>query len=109
MKLIITIVKDDDGNKLMRQLNKEGFFVTKISSTGGFLKSGNMTLMIGTEEKNVDSVVKIITEHCERRKQVVIPPSTSDSIGGMYSSFPIEIDVGGATIFVLDVERFEKI
>ena len=109
LKLVIAIVRDDDGNKLLHELNKEGFSVTKMASTGGFLKSGNTTLMIGTEVENVENVISIITKKCERSKQVVLSPNPSGAVGGMYSSFPIEIDVGGATIFVIDVERFEKI
>lgn len=109
MKLIITIIRDDDAPRLMQALNKEGYSVTKMATTGGFLKAGNMTLLIGTDDEHVDNVIDILRSKCEKRKQIVVSPAPIGSISGAYSSYPVEIDVGGATIFVVDVERFEKI
>ena len=96
MKLIYAIVRDEDGSRVMEQLNKNGFSVTKLASTGGFLRSGNTTLIIGTEEQ------------CGPRKQIVVNPVPIAGVGN-YTSYPVSVDVGGATIFVMDVERFEKI
>ena len=109
MKLILAIVRDDDGNKVMQTLNREGYSVTKMASTGGFLRAGNMTLLIGTEDDDIQSVINILKAKCEKRKQVVVPPSSASSMMDVYSNMSVEIDVGGATIFVLDVERFEKL
>jgi len=106
MKMILAVVNNDDSNALMRALTKEGFQATKLASTGGFLMSGNTTFMIGVDEKRVDAVMDVIRRHSSKRKQLV-PSSTSMS--GVYSSFPVEVTVGGAIVFVLDVERFEKI
>lgn len=104
--MILAVVNNDDSNALMRALTKEGFQATKLASTGGFLMSGNTTFMIGVDEKRVDAVMDVIRRHSSKRKQLV-PSSTSMS--GVYSSFPVEVTVGGAIVFVLDVERFEKI
>ena len=109
MKLIFAIIHDEDGNRLMQALNKEGYSVTKMASTGSFLKAGNMTLLVGTDDEKVDAVIDIFKTKCRLRKQMVVTPSPAASLAGMYSAYPIEIDMGGATIFVLDVERFEKI
>lgn len=109
MKLIIAIVRDEDGAAVIKSLNKEGFSVTKLATTGGFLKSGNMTLLIGTEDESIDTAIDIIKQKCQKRSQVVVSPSPATTVPPMYSAFPVEIDVGGATIFVLDIERFEKI
>ena len=108
MKLIFAIVRDEDSGTVMSELNKEGYSVTKMSSTGGFLRSGNTTLMIGTDEDKVSHAIEVIKGQCGSRKQII---ATSAPMVGMpsYTSFPISVDVGGATIFVLDVERFEKI
>lgn len=106
MKMILAVVNNDDSNALMRALTKEGIQATKLASTGGFLMSGNTTFMIGVDEKRVDFVMDVIRRHSSKRKQLV-PSSTSMS--GVYSSFPVEVTVGGAIVFVLDVERFEKI
>ncbi len=107
MKLVIAIVSNDDGAKVQAALTKSRFFVTKLATTGGFLLSGNTTLITGVEDEKVDEVISIITNHSKKRTQVV--PSTTAYSSGMYSSFPVEVNIGGATIFVTDVERFEKV
>ena len=107
MKLILAIVNNDDAHTVNANLSKNGFFVTKIASTGGFLMSGNTTFLIGTEDENVDKAINVIGEHSKKRKQMV--PSSASYGVGMYTSFPVEVTVGGATIFVLDVEQFKKL
>lgn len=109
MKLILAIVQDIDGNHLMSALNKEGYSVTKLATTGGFLKAGNTTLMVGVSDEKADAVVDVIRTKCQRRKRMVINPNVMGNIEGSMDPFPVEIDVGGATVFVLDVDRFEKI
>ena len=109
MKLILAIVHDIDGNNLMSALNKEGYSVTKLATTGGFLKAGNTTLMVGVSDEKVEAVVDVIRAKCDRRKRMVVNPNVMGNIESSLDSFPVEIDVGGATIFVLDVDRFEKI
>jgi len=109
MKLVFAIVHDEDGHKVMSELNKNGFSVTKLCSTGGFLRAGNTTLLTGVEEDRVDEVIKIIEKKSKSRKQVLNSPMTPNGVGGVYMPYPIEVVVGGATVFVLDVERFEKV
>ena len=103
MKLILAIVNNDDAYSVSTALSSEGFFVTKISSTGGFLMSGNTTFLMGVEDGAVEQAFKIISEHCEKREQV-IPQSVAK--GGV-STIPrgtSKVTVGGATVFVLNVE-----
>lgn len=76
MKLITAIVNDHDGQMVLEALNKEGFSVTKLATTGSFLKVGNMTLIIGTEDNLVQKAIDTIKSQCHRRKQVVITPHT---------------------------------
>lgn len=107
MKLIFAIVNSDDSAAVSAALTKEGFFVTKLASTGGFLMSGNTTFLTCTEEEKVDHAIEVIGEHSRKRKQIV---SSSAGFGmNAYSSMPVEVTVGGATIIVTDVERFEKL
>lgn len=106
MKLIVAIVQDDDAGDLIDILNEEGFRVTKLATTGGFLKAGNTTLMIGVEKEKVDKVLSVIEEVCKVRDQVVTSPSPVAGATGVYVPYPIEVEVGGATIFVLDVDKF---
>ena len=109
MKLVLAIVQDDDALDLIEELNDKGFRVTKLATTGGFLKSGNTTLMIGVEIDKVDIVINIIEEVCKRRKQVVTTQPGLSGESGMYMPFPLEVEVGGATVFVIDVDKFVKI
>lgn len=107
MKLIFAIVNSDDSSAVSAALTKEGYFVTKLASTGGFLMSGNTTFLTCTEEEKVDHAIAVIGEHSRKRKQIV---SSSAGFGmNTYSSMPVEVTVGGATIIVTDVERFEKL
>ncbi|PJI08058.1 MULTISPECIES: cyclic-di-AMP receptor [Clostridium] len=109
MKLIICIVQDDDAGDLIDVLTDKGLRVTKLATTGGFLKSGNTTLMIGVDEKDVDDVIKSIEDVCKTRQQVVTSPSPVAGSTGVYVPYPIDVEVGGATIFVVDVDKFIKI
>jgi len=108
MKLILAIVHNEDGNKALTALNNAGFSVTKLATTGGFLRSGNMTLLVGVEEESVEAVLQIFKDTCSSRKKIMTTP-VSTGMAGMLTNYPIEVDIGGATVFVLDVDRFEKI
>jgi len=105
MKLIVAIVHDDDTRDITDKLSKAGFSVTKLSSSGGFLKLGNTTLICGVDDDKVQEVVKIIEEEGKSRTQLM--PVSS----GLFKAIqPLsEITVGGATIFVLNVEDFIKL
>ena len=106
MKLILAIINKEDSQEVSHALTKEKYSVTKLATQGGFLMSGNVTLIIGTEDEKVDHAIEIIKEHSRQRKEIV--PSTATYGIGVTTSFPLEVTVGGATIFVLDVDRFEK-
>ncbi|OFI01531.1 hypothetical protein CLOACE_20860 [Clostridium acetireducens DSM 10703] len=109
MKLIIAIVQDDDAGDLLDLLTEAGYRVTKLATTGGFLKSGNTTLIIGVEEEKINDVIKSIEVVCKKRKQVITSPSPVAGSTGVYVPYPIEVEVGGATIFVVDVDKFVRI
>lgn len=109
MKLVIAIVQDEDASHLIGNLMNEGFSVTKLATTGGFLRSGNTTLLIGVDEKQFDHCLSIIEKVCKSRKQIATSPVTLGGATGMYAPYPIEVAVGGATVFVLNIETFLKI
>ncbi|HHW71333.1 MAG TPA: hypothetical protein GX392_08405 [Clostridiales bacterium] len=109
MKLIITVVQDEDAQKLISTLMNEGFGVTKLATTGGFLRAGNTTLLIGVDEEKLDDAIGIIEKVCKSRRQVATSPSPVAGAAGMYVPYPVEVTVGGATVFVLDVEKFLKL
>jgi uncharacterized protein YaaQ len=106
MKLIIAVVSNDDSHSLSNALTKENFAVTKLATTGGFLKIGNTTMLIGTDEDRVEKCIEIIKEESKQRTELV--PSTASYDIGRFATFPVEVQVGGATIFVMDVAQFIK-
>ncbi len=105
MKLIYAIVSSDDASAVSSALAKKNFFSTKLASTGSFLMSGNATFIIATEDRLVEQAIEIIKQHSKKRTQMV--PSAACEMGAC-SPFPTEVTVGGATIFVTNIERFEK-
>ena len=105
MKLILAIVSSDDSGELISVLTKNKFSVTKLATTGGFLRAGNTTVIIGVEEEKVEDVFSIIKSTCSTRKQI----TTNQAPFGGVMPYPIEIEVGGATVFVLDVDQFIKL
>ncbi|MFA6309010.1 MAG: cyclic-di-AMP receptor [Clostridia bacterium] len=108
MKLVFAIVHNEDGHKVTNNLTKKGFSVTKLCSTGGFLREGNTTLLVGVKEKDVNEVIAIIQKDSKSRKEI-INSSIQPNVGGMFMPYPVEVIVGGGTVFVIDVERFEKV
>ena len=108
VKLIIAIVQDEDAGRLINHLMDDGFSVTKLATTGGFLKAGNTTLLIGVEDERLAGCLGIIESVCKSRTQIAPSPVTMGGASGLYASFPIEVTVGGATVFVLTVDQFVK-
>ena len=107
MKMITAIVNKDDGADVCRALTEAGYMFTKISTSGGFLRSGNITLLMGTEDEKVEHAVQLIREHCARRKAKV--PAAIYNEYSLYNAFyTAEVEVGGATVFISNVEQFEK-
>ena len=104
MKLIICIVQDQDASALIDDLTKKEHRVTKLSSTGGFLKAGNTTLLMGVEDVEVDGILKIIEDNCKTR-ELTTSLLTVTMPGDTYIPYPLEVKIGGATIFILDVEK----
>jgi uncharacterized protein YaaQ len=88
MKLIVAILHHTDGEDVLRALTGAGYTVTRVASSGGFLRRGNATLLIGVEAERVPVAIKLIREH---------------------SAPPVDPGLKRATVFVLNVERFEQI
>lgn len=109
MKLIIAIIQDEDSGKLIEKLTEDKVSSTKLPSSGGFLREGNTTLLIGVEEEKVDGVIETIKQKCKSRTKVTATPLTTGWISSVYSPQAIEVPVGGATVFVVDVEQFKKL
>jgi uncharacterized protein YaaQ len=106
MKLIVAVVQDQDSSRLSSALTKGDFRATKLASTGGFLRSGNTTFLIGTEDDLVSNALDLIRSNCRSREQMVAPVSPMGGNADSYIPYPVEVEVGGATVFVLPIEQF---
>ena len=108
LKLVIIIASDTDAERLMKTLVGHGYPATKVSSTGGFLHRGSATILSGVDATEVDQVLAMAREECHARSEYV-PVHTLPFFGeGATVAEPVEVRVGGAIVFVVDVERFEK-
>lgn len=106
-KLIVVITSNEEADALIPKLVERGFPATKVSSTGGFLRRGNATIFSGVEAAELDGVMSIIREHCRARTEF-IPAQALPFPESIYPAEPVQVRVGGAIVFVLPVERFEK-
>ena len=106
MKLIIAIINNDDSHRILNAIGRAGLYATRLSTTGGFLRSGNLTLLMGVEDERVDEALEILRKNCSKRVETTTPmQSFSDD---MISAIPVKITVGGAVVFVLDVDQFHR-
>ena len=108
LKLVLIIASESDAERLLRRLVQQGYPATKLGSTGGFLHRGNATILSGVEADEVDAVLATVRSECRARTEHV-PVHSLPFLGeGAVFGEPLEVRVGGAIVFVLPVERFEK-
>lgn len=107
MKLVLAIMSKEDAGVVMSALTEEKIQVTKLATTGGFLKSGNTTLITGVEDSKLKKVIDIISRYSSKRTQIM--PSAMPMDMSVMSAVTFEVTVGGATIFVMNVEQYEKV
>jgi uncharacterized protein YaaQ len=109
MKLVVAIVHNEDAGTLVGALADKEFRATRVSSSGGFLKQSNATIFLGVEEDDVEEVISIVRANCTSRTQVVNPMPPIMEPGEFFMPYPLEVEVGGATVFVVPVDRFERL
>jgi len=109
VKLVVAIAHNEDAGALVEALLRKDFRATRLQSSGGFLKESNSTVILGVEDDQVDPVVAIIREQCTARTQSVNPMPPIMEPGEFFMPYPFEVEVGGATVFVMPIERVERI
>jgi len=109
VRLVVAVVNNEDAGALVDALLEKEYRATRLHSSGGFLKQSNATIILGVEEAAVDEVIEIIAANCKSRTQVVSPMPPIMEPGEFFMPYPLEVEVGGATVFVLPVERFERL
>ncbi len=110
-KLIMAVVQEDDYDATVSQLNKNGFFVTMLSSTGGFWKKKNITIMLGVPADQLDRALEILKQCAGKRKQTIysnVAMPTGSQYAAAMPSVPVNVELGGVTVFVMDLEKLEK-
>jgi uncharacterized protein YaaQ len=108
VKLVIGVVNRDDLYPLNDALIGAGYDATMISTTGGFLREGNVTLLIGLQDESVANVLEIIRNNCRTRTKYVTPLPPAVEYGEALMLDPIEVQVGGAIVFIVNVEKWVK-
>lgn len=109
IKLVLAIVQSRDSGRLMEALTEADLQSTMLASTGGFLREGNATIITVVEDDQVDAVLGIIRRTCHRREQLMTPiPPVVEPVDS-YVTYPVKVEVGGAIVFVVDVERMERV
>ena len=109
MKLVMAVIQDADAATLMRALSDDAFDVTKLASTGGFLREGNTTLMLGVQDERMDELTALVRTTCRARTRLVTPSLPMGEQGEGMVAEPLEVPVGGAVMFVLGVDEFIKV
>lgn len=107
MKFIISIISNEDAGKVVEALSVRRFYVTKLSTSGQFLRDGNTTLLIGVEEEKVQEVIDTINSSITKR--TVTSNGVNSTLEGSLLTKPIQVTKGGAVVFVIDVEQFTKL
>ena len=108
MKLVIAVINNDDSRTAITALTGRDFFVTQLSTTGGFLMVGNTTLLIGTEKERLPELKEILRKYCVTREKT--NPSDEDFGRGLLNhSLEEKVTIGGAVMITLSVDEFEKI
>lgn len=109
MKMVVAIVQAEDAGGLLTSLTEKEFRATRVRTAGGFLREANATIMIGVEDTDVETVLDVIRENCKTRRQQINPAPAVMEPGEFFLPYPMEVEVGGATVFVMPVERFERL
>jgi uncharacterized protein YaaQ len=109
MKLIVAVMHADDAAECTEALADAGVPTTRLDTHGGFLQRGNATLLCGVAQEQVDHVLEVLRARSKTRTEYLSPAPPLVEPGDLMVPFPVEVEVGGATVFVLDVERFEKL
>lgn len=106
-KLVLAIVQDEDAQALIDAVIARGYRVTRMNTVGGFLRKGNATLLIGIAERHLVGLMYLIRQHCRTRlvHMVATPPLDT---GEPFLVEPIQVEVGGAVVFILDLDHFEN-
>lgn len=109
MKLIFAVVQATDVDGCADALTAAGFVSTRFTTQGGFLENSNCTLMLGVGDTQVDEVLDILRSRAQRRVELL--DRTLPAVGAVMPVLApaVDVEVGGATVFVVALDRLEKL
>lgn len=108
-KLILAVVQKDDYDMLVEELNERKIFFTRLSSSGGFLRRENITIMIGVDADRLNEVNGVLRQCAgRRRRKTLVMPAMNANVSCPGVSVPVEETTGGVAVFTLDLEQMEK-
>lgn len=105
----MAVVQGEDAGGAVQALSQQGYPVTRLASQGGFLQQGNATLLIGVDDDRVDGAISVLRDNCRERNRYLTPVPPMVEPGEFFMPYPVEVQVGGATVWVLPVESFERL
>ena len=108
-RLIIAIIQRRDLEDLRQGLTEAGFSFTHVASYGGFLMEANDTVFIAVQQEQLEAVLAIVQKCCHSRTRYLSPISPMLETGGLFPPAPVEVQVGGAHVFVLPIEEYRRI
>ena len=100
-KMSMAVLSGGNAMETVRDLTARGFYTTMLSSTGGFLKKKSVTLLIGVERAQVDTVLEILEKHAKKHIEASFVTSPDDT--GVAVKTPVKVETGGTVAFVMDV------
>jgi uncharacterized protein YaaQ len=109
MKFLIAVVHTEDVDSLIESLTQKKYQATRIDSSGGFLKGKNATIFLGVDDKKVSDVLKIIKTNCKSRTEYVSPAPSLVEPGEFFMPTSVKVKIGGATVFILSIEKHQKL
>ena len=109
MKLVVAVVHNEDARTLIDALLARQYRATWLHSSGGFLKQSNATILLAVEDVKVEDVIAIVRDNCHGRTQTVSPIPPIMEPGQFFLPYPLEVQVGGAVLMVVPIDRFERI
>lgn len=109
MKAVFAVVQGQDTSRVSQALRQKGIPFTTIDSTGGFLRERNMTFLMGVPDETLETVMGVLESNSRTRSEYVSSYPSAFDPAEFYMPRPIEVQVGGATVWVVDVLHFEPL
>ena len=107
-KLILAVLQGEEYQDAIAELNQNGFYATVLQSRGGFLHCRSATILVGVHHTDLPQALALLKRYGERTVMQYQPLILSGTVQPLAATAPLPVQCGGVTLFVLDVQQFEK-